>query len=314
MQNSSALNTSFQKRFDPVGEKKYWHSHKYEIESGLLQLQAKGVIPGAVVNIAEQPAMLELHKTYGKTIHTWAVDISPDLPLGPPSLMASYTSDEQVPVTMVAERDSRLGVSTEAQKKHRQGYLPVFEKHREADEWEKSGKGIQFIADEVELAAGDTVVVVVSTDPLGVNPPTTQTIQTLPAVPGAAVPTTNTNTATTQQTATTATTTTTPAAAPIAQGPVAEPAPTPQGAGGATPYTYTTIINGVASVVVDNFTPTNPATTPVTATGTGTVWDFSQYMSVYGGPQATAGSNSASQNKAFGGLTMMTCLITILIL
>ncbi|KAF5359263.1 hypothetical protein D9756_003231 [Leucocoprinus leucothites] len=106
---------------------------------------------GAVVDIAEQPAMLELQKTYGKTIHTWAVDVSPDLPLGPPSLMASYTSDEQVPVAMVKARDDRLGVSTEAQRKHRQSYLPKYDKHREADQWEKSGKGIQFIADEVEL-------------------------------------------------------------------------------------------------------------------------------------------------------------------
>jgi hypothetical protein len=26
---------------------------------------------GAVTDVAEQPAMLELQKTYGKTIHTW---------------------------------------------------------------------------------------------------------------------------------------------------------------------------------------------------------------------------------------------------
>ncbi|OBZ75603.1 hypothetical protein A0H81_04239 [Grifola frondosa] len=30
----------------PDEEKKYWHSHKYEIESGLLQLQTKELVPG----------------------------------------------------------------------------------------------------------------------------------------------------------------------------------------------------------------------------------------------------------------------------
>lgn len=47
------------------------------------------LVTGPATDIAEQPAMLELQKTYGKTIHTWAIDIHPDLPLGPPSLMMS---------------------------------------------------------------------------------------------------------------------------------------------------------------------------------------------------------------------------------
>lgn len=102
--------------------------------------------------MAEQPAMLELQKTYGKTIHTWAIDVSPDLPLGPPHLMGSYTSDEQVPHEMVNARDNRVGVSTEAQRDYRKKYLPPYEKSEDADEWEKSGKGVQFIANEVELA------------------------------------------------------------------------------------------------------------------------------------------------------------------
>ncbi|KAF5359260.1 hypothetical protein D9756_003232 [Leucocoprinus leucothites] len=157
-------------------------------------------------------------------------------------------------------------------------------------------------------AAGSSVVVVVSTDPAGINPPVTQTIQTLaPGAPAPGNPTPTPNTATTQ-----ATTTTPPAAPPAVQGPVAEPAPTPQGAGGVTPYTYITVINGVTTTVADNFTPTNPASTPVTPTGTGTIWDYSQYMSVFGAPQATSGA--VSQSKAFGSLMMMTCLVTILIL
>jgi hypothetical protein len=96
--------------------------------------------------------MLELQKTYGKTIHTWEVDVTPELPLGPPSLMISYTSDNQVPKELVKSRDQRLGTQTEAQRQHRQSYLPAYEKNEGADEWEKSGKGVQFIAQEVDLA------------------------------------------------------------------------------------------------------------------------------------------------------------------
>lgn len=81
-----------------------------------------------VMNQAEIPAMMELHDTYGKTIHTCTCspccicaqkrdiaddlgadlgqyDIHPDLPLGPPTLMMSYTSDEQVPKDLVKKRD-----------------------------------------------------------------------------------------------------------------------------------------------------------------------------------------------------------------
>lgn len=89
--------------------------------------------------------MTALHKTYGKTIHTWPVDVSPELPLGPPSLMASYTSEEQVPHELVRARGERLGMKTDSQKKRRQGYLPRYEKNGDADAWEKTGRGVAFV-------------------------------------------------------------------------------------------------------------------------------------------------------------------------
>jgi hypothetical protein len=82
-----------------------------------------------VMSQAEIPAMIELHDTYGKTIHTckyrsahqWSIcladdldfdtagkgqyDIHPDLPLGPPQLMMSYTEPSQVPWDLVEKRD-----------------------------------------------------------------------------------------------------------------------------------------------------------------------------------------------------------------
>lgn len=147
-----------EKIFDslPAEEKRYWHSHKYEVESGYLQMQANSLVPGAVTDLAEQPAILEIHKTYGKTIHTWPVDISPDLPLGPPNLMVSYTGEGQgPPPEMIKARDEKCGMDTQAKRKLRASYLPEYEVRAEADQWEKTGKGIVFEAKEVPFKPYD---------------------------------------------------------------------------------------------------------------------------------------------------------------
>jgi len=119
----------------------------------------------------------------------------------------------------------------------------------------------------------------------------------------------------TSTTSTSTSTTTLPAAnTPVGQGPVAQPAPTPQGAGGVTPYTYTTVINGVTTAIVDNFTPTNPATTPFTPTGTGTHWDYSQYVGIFGSPsQTTSGTVASTRDGWFSSFTTIACLVMILI-
>lgn len=79
-------------------EKKLWHSHKFEVESGTLQLGVKALVPKVAVDcklnqvghcwpyesaarfevlslttmarnsVAEQQAMKELHHTYGKSV------------------------------------------------------------------------------------------------------------------------------------------------------------------------------------------------------------------------------------------------------
>ncbi|KAF8896503.1 DUF1264-domain-containing protein [Infundibulicybe gibba] len=135
----------------PREEKKYWHSHKYEIESGLLQMQLKAVVPDVVSDAAEQPAMLELQKTYGKTIHTWAIDVTPELPLGPPQLMMSYTADGQINEDIVRARDGRLGGSTEEKRELRKSYLPPYDLLPGADEWERTGMGLIFELKEAKL-------------------------------------------------------------------------------------------------------------------------------------------------------------------
>ncbi|KAG0705957.1 hypothetical protein DFH29DRAFT_235730 [Suillus ampliporus] len=130
----------------PEEEKRYWHSHQYEVESGVLRLETKCVIPSVMNDTAEKPAMLELHQTYGKTIHTWAFDEFPDLPLGPPQLMMSYTRDNQANDEVIRRRDERSGVSTSAKRKLREGYLPPYQKDSKADQL-----GVIFKPEEVRI-------------------------------------------------------------------------------------------------------------------------------------------------------------------
>ncbi|KDQ60748.1 hypothetical protein JAAARDRAFT_31721 [Jaapia argillacea MUCL 33604] len=135
----------------PDDEKKYWHSHKFEVESGVLQLQLKAAVPGFASDAAEQPAMLELQQTYGKTIHTWAIDVTPDLPLGPPNLMMAYTGDGQIDQQLLRKRDETWGMDTESKRKLRAGYLPHYERVSGADMWEETGKGLVFEVAECGL-------------------------------------------------------------------------------------------------------------------------------------------------------------------
>ena len=60
----------------PPEEQKYWHSHVYEVQSGML------FTPEGSVTV-DMPHMKHLINTYGKTWHTWQVDKDP-LPLGTP--------------------------------------------------------------------------------------------------------------------------------------------------------------------------------------------------------------------------------------
>ncbi|GAA5849810.1 hypothetical protein JCM5353_008616 [Sporobolomyces roseus] len=130
-------------------EQKYWHSHKYEVESGMLCMKSKGFVPTMAEDIAEQSAMKELHKTF----HTWAVDVSPKLPLGPPNLMMSLTADSQLSPSVVASLKEHEGIDIEHKRQLRSSYLDLkYEKHEGSDQWEKSGKGVRL--DPVEVVYG----------------------------------------------------------------------------------------------------------------------------------------------------------------
>ncbi|KAF8633219.1 hypothetical protein AX15_001454 [Amanita polypyramis BW_CC] len=146
--------------------------------------------------------------------------------------------------------------------------------------------------------SGQTVTEVVSTDPQGAL--TTLTISTL---------TTQATTQTTQI-PTTTTTTTTPPNNP--QGPVGQPAATTAMPGAPTPFTFTTIINGQTVISTAIFTPTNPATTPVVPTMSGTIWDLSSYLQKYGPTTPVGAAKSTSGMGHFIYLSIQIALICAL--
>lgn len=63
----------------PAAEKKYWHSHDGEVDSGLL------VLPGLPVEKQKQ-ILSALRSTYGKTWQTWD-RLEDAVPMGEPALM-----------------------------------------------------------------------------------------------------------------------------------------------------------------------------------------------------------------------------------
>ncbi|KAF8638181.1 hypothetical protein AX17_002378 [Amanita inopinata Kibby_2008] len=145
------------------------------------------------------------------------------------------------------------------------------------------------------------MVEVVTTDPvLGV--PTTNVLTTLM---------TKATTANTPTTMTTTPATTTIPPPDNQQGPVGQPAATTVTPGGPTPFTYTTIINGETVVSTDVFTPTNPATTPVVPSISGTVWDLSSWLHEYG-PTTPVGSKSSAVNLKASTLSFVAVYVVSL--
>ncbi|THV05563.1 DUF1264-domain-containing protein [Dendrothele bispora CBS 962.96] len=104
-------------------EKKLWHSHKYEIESGLLTMIAKPGIPSGVDSTLEMPALKDLHTTYGKTWHLWQIDRGDILPLGLPQLMKSFNRPEDVTADVIKDHERRTGTNVQAKAEFRANYL-----------------------------------------------------------------------------------------------------------------------------------------------------------------------------------------------
>lgn len=109
-------------------EQKLWHSHDYEVHSGML-IMPNPTVPDAVWSVAERKEMESVVGLYGKTFHFWQIDRGDELPLGMPELMMSYTKPEQVPWDKVSDRDRRYKVDHK-QKAAEREYIPHWEPHQ----------------------------------------------------------------------------------------------------------------------------------------------------------------------------------------
>ncbi|MBO1330507.1 OBAP family protein [Streptomyces sp. VRA16 Mangrove soil] len=125
----------------PDEEKRLWHSHHYEVSSGIL------VAPG-IPDLAEHAYFEDLVSTYGKTFHTWQYDRD-DFPYGIPQLMMGFTADGQAGDEAISDRDERLGVST-TRKRHGRADIAVPEIAPGANAWE-SGRSVQTRIEEVDF-------------------------------------------------------------------------------------------------------------------------------------------------------------------
>ena len=127
----------------PPEEKRLWHSHNYEVKSGVL------TAPG-MADAAEKDLMKALIGTYGKTWHMWQIDRGDKLPLGIPQLMMAFTADGQAKANIIAERDKLYG-STAAKKAARADIADA--KHDPgADGWQK-GVAVQLDLKTVQATA-----------------------------------------------------------------------------------------------------------------------------------------------------------------
>ncbi|KAL9105368.1 MAG: hypothetical protein Q9227_009456 [Pyrenula ochraceoflavens] len=82
----------------PMEERKLWHSHVFEVKSGMLIMPqpSTSITPSAAWNTAETSEMHEIAPLYGKTYHLWQVDRGDVVPMGEPKLMASFTNEQTV--------------------------------------------------------------------------------------------------------------------------------------------------------------------------------------------------------------------------
>jgi len=115
-------------------ERKYWHSHGYEVKSGVL------VAPGLPM-VVEHEVMEVLAPTYGKTFHFWQIDREDPLPLGPPQLMMSLQEEIPPHADLLDRRDRVQGISTAVLKRNREN-IPKPDVLKGADHW-KTSKAMQ---------------------------------------------------------------------------------------------------------------------------------------------------------------------------
>ncbi|KAK8629305.1 hypothetical protein V6N13_078150 [Hibiscus sabdariffa] len=130
----------------PAEEQRLWHSHAYEIKSGLW------VNPG-IPEMIGKPELESLAKSYGKFWCTWQVDRGDKLPLGAPALMMSPQGVNlgKVDPELVKKRDDKYKISTEELKESRVEIEEPEWINPQADYWKQHGKGFAIDIEKTEM-------------------------------------------------------------------------------------------------------------------------------------------------------------------
>jgi hypothetical protein len=127
----------------PPDERRLWHSHVFEVKSGMLVMPQPPAssalttpslpLPQAAWEAAETKEMEQVVHLYGKVYHLWQVDRGDKLPLGEPQLMTSYTEEGQFEFgEVVGGRDERFGEDSGRKREIRKG-IEMPEVHEDAD-------------------------------------------------------------------------------------------------------------------------------------------------------------------------------------
>ncbi|XP_059624045.1 oil body-associated protein 2A-like [Cornus florida] len=130
----------------PPEEQKLWHSHAYEIESGLW-------VNPRVPEMIHTSELEDLAQTYGKFWCTWQVDRGDRLPLGAPALMMSPQEVKMgmVKPELVKKRDDKYKISSNDLKTSRVSIVVPACMNPLADHWKRIGKGFAIDVEETEM-------------------------------------------------------------------------------------------------------------------------------------------------------------------
>lgn len=129
----------------PAEERKLWHSHVYEVKSGMLILPTPSshLRDPAAWERLETQALAEVVGWYGKTFHFWEIDRGDSLPLGMPRLMGSLTDNRQLDIDeALSDRNHRFGVDHRRKAEARQSVeVPQHAIVEGCDSWWEEAKG-----------------------------------------------------------------------------------------------------------------------------------------------------------------------------
>ncbi|KAL7251078.1 hypothetical protein ACSBR1_012997 [Camellia fascicularis] len=132
----------------PDEEKPLWHTHEYEVKSGVLFMPG---VPGPI----QRKDLEKVCKTYGKTFHFWQIDKGHSLPLGLPQVMMALTRDGQLYDNLAQDVEKRFGVSFAKERENR-AYMSGLA-HGMHPLANAAGKGLKTVLREIDCKPVDSL-------------------------------------------------------------------------------------------------------------------------------------------------------------